>query len=279
MLPWRSVFAWFALVPLFWALFAGNADEKHATRRGFLLGYLCGVLWYCGNCYWIRNAMEHYGDMPPLAPTLLLIGFSLVLGLYFGLFGLLVTIVFRRSGKVWVALATAPIIWVALDLAAARITSVPWDQLGYSQVDNQLVIRLAPWTGVYGITFLLVAVNALILAGLTITRLRGRVISIAAAALMLLCGWAGMLAQPPKAETSAMAVLIQPNLNVGGVEYWTRPGEWSAHMAEFLRLAQEQCKSYIAGIREPGRRAGKSVARRMPRILTSWCGLNHLRPF
>jgi apolipoprotein N-acyltransferase len=54
----------------------------------------------------------------------------------------------------------------ALELAASRITSVPWDQLGYSQVDNTLVNQLAPWTGVYGISFVLVAVNALIAGGL-----------------------------------------------------------------------------------------------------------------
>ncbi len=58
--------------------------------------------------------------------------------------------------------AAAPFLWVALDLAAARITSVPWDQLGYSQVDNCLAITLAPWTGVYGLSFVLVAANAAI---------------------------------------------------------------------------------------------------------------------
>ena len=25
-----------------------------------------------GNCYWVRDTMSRYGDMPPLAPTLLL---------------------------------------------------------------------------------------------------------------------------------------------------------------------------------------------------------------
>ncbi len=63
-------------------------------------------------------------------PVLLLIGFSLVLGLYFGLFGLGVMLVRRATGKRRLALAAAPFLWVALDLAAARITSVPWDQLG-----------------------------------------------------------------------------------------------------------------------------------------------------
>ena len=106
--------------------------------------------------------------MPPMAPTLLLIGFSLVLGLYFGFFGLAVALVRRGTGSTRLALAAAPIFWAALELAAARITVVPWDQLGYSQVDNALVNQLAPWTGVYGISFVLVAVNALIAGGLVL---------------------------------------------------------------------------------------------------------------
>ena len=68
------------------------------------------------------------------------------------------------------ALAVAPFLWTGLDLAAARITSVPWDQLGYSQIDNALINQLAPFTGVYGITFVLVAVNALLAGGLLVER-------------------------------------------------------------------------------------------------------------
>ena len=100
------------------------------------------------------------------APTLLLLGFSLVLGLYFGLFGLAIALVQRATGSARLALAAAPVVWTALELAASRITSVPWDQLGYSQVDNGLVNQLAPWTGVYGISFVLVAVNALLAGGM-----------------------------------------------------------------------------------------------------------------
>ena len=72
----------------------------------------------------------------------------------------------RATGSVRLALAFAPFLWTGLDLAAARITSVPWDQLGYSQVDNALINQLAPWTGVYGISFVLVLVNALLAGGL-----------------------------------------------------------------------------------------------------------------
>src|ERR1700733_9187105 len=74
----RSVFAWFGLVPLLWAVLSpATASSPRPMRRAFFLAYFCGFLWYTGNCYWVRDTMSRYGDMPPLAPTLLLLGFSL----------------------------------------------------------------------------------------------------------------------------------------------------------------------------------------------------------
>jgi apolipoprotein N-acyltransferase len=243
---WRTVFAWFGLVPLLCAiLFAAGARRPRPLRRAFLLSYLCGFLWYAGNCYWIRDTMMHYGDMPPLAPTLLLIGFSLVLGLYFALFGLGVALLRRATGDARLALAAAPFLWAALELAAARITSVPWDQLGYSQVDNTLVNQFAPWTGVYGISFLLVAVNALICGAVILDRRSGRRLwGIAGALLLMGCG-AGVLVAPPRPPATASAVLIQPNLDVSAESHWGGPGEWDRHMAEFARLAGEPCNSGV----------------------------------
>jgi apolipoprotein N-acyltransferase len=257
---WRTVFAWFGLVPLLWAILSpACADAPRPLRRGFLLAYLCGVLWYLGNCYWVRDTMSRYGDMPPLAPTLLLLGFSLVLGLYFGLFGLGVMLVRRATGSTRLALAAAPILWAALELAAARITSVPWDQLGYSQVDNALLNQLAPWTGVYGISFVLVAVNALIAGGMLLHRNSGRLPWGIAGALLLMVGGVGVTIAPPRPTATATAVLIQPNLDVAGENNWSRPGEWDRHIAEFKRLAGEQCKTYIAGIPQTGAPEGEIV--------------------
>ena len=271
--PWRSVFAWFALVPLIWALLShpGRNDKDAAgmgrpelpLRGAFFVAYLCGVLWYVGNCYWIRNTMMRYGDMPPLAPELLTLGFSLVLGLYFGLFGLGLVLVRRATGSTRIALAFAPFLWTGLDLAAARITSVPWDQLGYSQVDNTLINQLAPFTGVYGITFVLVAVNAL-LAGLFLlehgskSRFSGRRAWACCGVVLLISGFAGVFVPPPNPDPTATAVLIQPNLDVGAANNWQGP-EWDRHIADFTRLASEQCKTYIAGIPQTGAPTGEIV--------------------
>jgi apolipoprotein N-acyltransferase len=266
--PWRSVFAWFGLVPLLWALLSPACVESpRPLRRGLLIGYFCGVLWYVGNCYWVRDTMLHYGDMPPMAPTLLLLGYSMVLGLYFGFFGLFLVMMRRATGSTRLALVAAPFFWAALELAASRITSVPWDQLGYSQVDNAIVNQLAPWTGVYGISFLLVGVNALFAGRLLLPsqpvapgqprwRLKAlfggdtwAILGICVAFFLMLGGlsWA-----PPNSSVSATAVLVQPNLDVSGEGYWTGPGEWDRHIAEFIKLAGEECKPFIAGIPQTG---------------------------
>ena len=265
--PWRSIFAWFGLAPLLWALLAPVLDDcKHPRRRAFLLAYLCGILWYTGNCYWVQDVMSRFGGMPPFAPTLLLLGYSMVLGLYFGLFGFAVYLVKQKTSSTRLALAFAPFAWAGLELAAARVTSVPWDQLGYSQVDNALINQLAPWTGVYGISFLLVAANALIASrrllpsspvvpGTPRWRLRsllgGENWRLFGICLILLYA-GGFELKPPDPAPTATAVLIQPNLDVAGNDGWTKPGEWEQHIAEFTHLAGEVCKSYIAGIPQTG---------------------------
>src|SRR6266568_464584 len=251
---WRGIFAWFGIVPLLYGILINSTVERpHPLRRAFLGAYLCGVLWYIGNCYWIRDTMMRYGDMPAIAPVLLLVGFSLVLGLYFGLFGLCVMLIRRTTGSTRLALAAAPFLWTALELAAARITSVPWDQLGYSQVDNGFVNQLAPFTGVYGISFVLVAGNALIASQWLLPmkpfprRVSIRELLNVAGLGMLVIAANGDNQLPRDATTSATAVLIQPNLDVGGDNDWAAPGEWDKHIAEFTKLAGEQCKTYIAG--------------------------------
>lgn len=264
--PWRSIFAWFGLVPLMWAILTpASTDIRRPFRRAFLLAYLCGVLWYMGNCYWVRDTMLHYGDMPLGAPTLLLIAFSLVLGLYFGLFGLGLMLVRRATGGPRAALIAAPFVWVALELAASRITSVPWDQLGYSQVDNVWISAIAPWTGVYGIGYFLVFVNTRFVEAMLLKKRAHRLYQTACAAVLTLIGVVALFSPAPKPVGSATAVLVQPNLDVGGDNDWSAPGQWDQHIADFKRLASEQCKTYITGIPQTGAPAAEVVCAPTPR--------------
>jgi apolipoprotein N-acyltransferase len=258
---WRSVFAWFALVPLIVAVLSPAVVEgTRPLRKSFLLAYVCGILWYAGNCYWIYDTMLIHGGLPPVVSFLLLVGYSLVLGLYFGLFGFGIALIRRLTGSTRLALAFAPFLWAALELAASRITSVPWDQLGYSQVDNGLINQLAPWTGVYGISFVLVAANALLAGGCVMERCAGKRLWAIAGAALAVAGTAGIFLAPPKPAATATAVLVQPNLDVSADNSWAGP-EWDRQIAQFTRLADASAadKTYIAGIPESGAPLGEII--------------------
>jgi apolipoprotein N-acyltransferase len=74
-----------------------------------------------------------------------------------------------------------------------------------------------------------------------------------------MAGAVGIYLAPPDAPTTATAVLIQPNLDVGTDNRWDGPGEWDRHIAEFTRIAGENCKTYIAGIPQTGAPQGEIV--------------------
>jgi apolipoprotein N-acyltransferase len=104
---------------------------------------------------------------------------------------------------------------------------------------------------------MLVVVNALIAGGLVLDcrqlhRFSDRQISGVAGAILLFAGAIGVAIAPQRPAPTATAVLIQPNLDVGGESRWNGPGEWDAHMAQFAQWAAETCGPSIAGIPQTG---------------------------
>lgn len=247
---WRTFFAWAGLAPLLWVLLrVGFVAHPHYLRKSAVLAYLTGVAWYLGNCYWIYAAMHTYGGLAPIVAILILLGFSLVLGSYLAVFGLGIALLRKHSGSTVWALVAAPVLWVALEFAASRITCVPWDQLGYSQVDNYLLTPLAPFTGVYGLSALLVGANA-VLAWIWLQKKSPARLKLSACwlavTLALMCGH---LLRPAAAPTEALAVLVQPNLSVVVNNDWVGP-EWDRNIADLNRLSLHPCGNYIGGIPE-----------------------------
>ncbi|MGB7171129.1 MAG: apolipoprotein N-acyltransferase [Acidobacteriaceae bacterium] len=246
--PWRGILAWFALVPLLWALLApAQAAHPHDLRRAAFIGWLSGLLWYILNCYWIYQTMVLYGHLPAIGGAFMVVAFSAILGLYFGLFGLLLALIRRRLGLIS-ALVLAPFLWTALELAAARITSVPWDQLGYAQVDNLFLTHLAPWTGVYGLSFVLVGVNALFTGALLATA-RPRLVLAVSGVLLVAILQPGSFVEGPPSPTSDYAVLLQPNINVAAEDATTWPGlQWNGQLSWILQQDARTCTPAFDGL-------------------------------
>ncbi len=221
---WRTAICWIALLPLLRALTAADRRGRAlSAAQGAALGYTCGVIWYLGSCYWIYATMHTFGGISKPASAGILILFCLYLGLYHALFGALVS--GFQHARLWGTIAGAqgalllsPFAWVAVELARARITGLPWDLLGIAQVDNPLLTRLAPITGAYGISFVIAAVNALWLVRITLKERRytRTALTLAGVTIVLLYVlFLRRLHNPVRDGTDAVATLVQENLEVG----------------------------------------------------------------
>lgn len=216
---WRTALCWLALTPLLIALTGKDAlGRPLRIFEGAVLGYCSGFVWYVGNCYWVYATMHTYGGIAKPAAAGILVLFCLYLGLYHALFGAIIAALRRSQLGVRGAILLSPFAWVAVELARARITGFPWDLLGITQVDNPLLTRLAPFTGGYGLSFVIACVNALWLTRITLKERRHTrtTLTVAGVAIVLLyILFLRHIQAPVREGTSAMATLVQENLEVG----------------------------------------------------------------
>ncbi|HXM64230.1 MAG TPA: apolipoprotein N-acyltransferase [Terriglobales bacterium] len=231
-LPNLYMLCWVAITPLLVAILRARQPDTLQLRagikllpanplQGFLLGYACGILWYAGTCYWIYSVMHQYGGVNTPAGIGILILFCLYLAIYHGVFGLLVTLLAGSSSFNLRALLLSPVLWVAVELARTRITGFPWGLLGTTQVDNIPLSRIASITGVYGLSFEIMLVNAALAAAFLVPREKRKRLLLATVAAALILQ-AGSLVPAPTLPTDHNAILVQANVPILEGADWTK---------------------------------------------------------
>ncbi len=251
---------WVAMVPLLYALLRGRGGEGElfdsegrslrpfTLWQGFLIGWVCGIVWYAGTCYWIYPVMNIYGRLPGIAATLITVAFCLFMGLHHGAFGALVVQMARRStmGNRR-PLLLAPVFWTAIEFFRDRVTGDPWNLLGNAQVDNIPFARIAQITGVYGLSFAVMLVNCAFVAALLLygRRRTNLLISATAAAIALQIG---VFARPAPFIPTQQAVLVQGNVPLLDPSDWT-PRYFDQMTADLVQLS---VKAAPRGANSPG---------------------------
>jgi apolipoprotein N-acyltransferase len=201
--------AFVALVPLLVAI------EGTTRRRAAWLGFVAGFVFWLATIPWVAQTMVRYGGLPwPLA-GLILLGLVGYLALYAAAFCALLCRCPIRLGALYVIVAAS--LWVALEfLRTYLLTGFPWNLLGYSQHRNLPLLQVAAVTGVYGVSFLVMAVNAaLAQALLTWKRWPGLFVPLGTAGLLLAAALGyGWLRPHPQGENSPMQMaLVQGNID------------------------------------------------------------------
>ncbi len=150
-IPNIGIFAWFGLVPLL------KAIEGKSLKVSFVYGYLSGISFITVSLYWLY--IYHFLAFPVVA---------LILSLYPALFCLLFNLIKKVGqdtflGKSILSHFLAPVLWTGLEFIRSMGTlGFPWNNLGYSQYRNLPLIQMAAFTGVFGVSFLIVLANSLI---------------------------------------------------------------------------------------------------------------------
>ncbi len=220
----RFSFTWlapFALAPLLIA-----AARESAWKRRFLLGWGAGVVYWFGVCYWIQFVLSFHGGLGDLAGWAVFTLFALAKALHMAVFAVFAGMLMRRR---WAAPGVAAL-WVAVEVTHGPL-GFAWLALGNAGIDMELPLRLAPYTGVYGISF----VFALMAAAIAVALLRrSRAELLWLAPLLLLPLLPGM---PGPERGGDTALLTQPNIS--------ETEEWTAERIE--QMKQEQALLSLRG--------------------------------
>ena len=161
-----SWLCWFSLVPL--GITIVKTDKHHPFRSSFLLGLVSGFVFYLITVYWVWPTITIAGGGVVLAfsGTFLLAGY---LALYWGLVALFWKYSCRLN-SLFACFAIAAT-WVLADYIRTYLFSgFPWASLGYSQWKDLALVQIAEWTGVYGVTFLIVFFNSAIVQFIALRR-------------------------------------------------------------------------------------------------------------
>jgi len=152
-------FAPFGLWPLAFVAFVPLLLSIGGQRRGtsMLLGFITGYVFFVGAVYWVVHSMHFYGGLGfgQSLPVMLLL--AAYLALFFGFFALLCRL---TPASALGALLYMPSLWVSLEYLRGHLfTGFPWVLSGYSLAHNIILIQIVDITGVYGLSFLVLAVN------------------------------------------------------------------------------------------------------------------------
>ena len=214
----QSWLAPFALAPLLIAV-----AQTSSWWEALSLGWLAGIVYWFGLCIWIEFVLQFHGGMPAVAAWPSFILFCILKALHMALFALLAAWL-MRSGF---AVIGVPLLWAGLERTHGTF-GFAWLALGNAGIDMSYPLRLAPFLGVYGISFLF-AMLATALACVALRRPRRWLAPLALLALLPL------FPRIPESEPATeRALVVQPN--VDPEEEWTEQA-WRSFEDHLIQLS------------------------------------------
>ncbi len=150
-----NLLAWIAFLPLLYAV------EGEPPRRVLGYAFLQGLACYVASLYWIVITLHNFADVRAVLAIL-------------PMFLLAAVIATNTAVAIWAAeysaarlqltiIVTLPIVWTAVEWVRTYFPiGFPWNLLGYTAYRNLQLIQFAEFTGVYGVSALIIFFNAVV---------------------------------------------------------------------------------------------------------------------
>ncbi len=226
--------AFIALVPLLSAI----SVQKNMSKS-FMLGMITGVVFFGTLLFWVAGIRLYQ-----VPQWLLVIGWlftTTVSALFIGIFAVCVNMLKARMSpllSIYNILAPA-IIWTGLELIRSHfpMDGFPWGILGYSQYQNLILIQIAEFTGVFGVSFLIVLVNTAIAGVISRIRCSWYGIGTTTVILSLCLVWGNIRFQENFTSGKPLNIsVIQTNIGID--QSW----EWETSCEKILRMLDRLTK-------------------------------------
>ena len=193
-------------------------------RIAFACGFVHTLLFVFTSVPWIATVLAVHGGLSRIGGWAILFLIASVMGILTGTFAWCVRGLAQRS--LVLACVGAPFLWVTFEFALAHLPEIsfPWNLLGYPASANLALLQLSTITGIWGLSFVVAAFNAL-LAWTTLAptpSLKIRATFLAAAAALILAIMAIGPRFVPRTSATHFARAVQPNFPEA-MEY---PADW-----------------------------------------------------
>jgi apolipoprotein N-acyltransferase len=150
----QGYLAWVAFVPLI--VYVGKSKT---ASRAFWGGFAAAVIEFFALLIWIPTVLRNYGGLSAALAWAAYGLMVLLLACYPAAACAATKRLMLTGGHAFLLLL--PVLWVLMEYAQtlSPFGGFPWLQAAYSQADYVRIVQMADITGVYGISFLILAVN------------------------------------------------------------------------------------------------------------------------